>query len=157
MYWVIEHTFCRSGSGSCLSFCGCLLERYIMLNSDWITRALASFLGSTRFAMNGTVLSIWQCGSLFSLLLLLNVSSLFSPWVKNKRMDGHPVFERMFFFSLGIGTFSIVNSVTLILTGKNVRKFAFQFSIPWWFLFNCSCSTLLMFNVNVRLFRVWIV
>ena len=34
-------------------------------------------------------------------------------------MDGHPTFKKFFYFTLGIGAFAVIISVSLILTGEN--------------------------------------
>ena len=42
---------------------------------------------------------------------------LSSTWYENI-MEGYPVFERMFYFSLGLGSFAAIISITLALSGK---------------------------------------
>jgi hypothetical protein len=48
----------------------------------------------------------------FNLLISIKLT-----WYENI-MEGYPVFERMFYFSLGLGSFAAIISITLALSGK---------------------------------------
>ena len=79
-----------------------------MLNSDWITRAVASFLGGPRLAMNEEHtehLAMWK-----PLQFAVAVERVITSFTLG--MDGHPTFKKFFYFTLGIGAFAVIISVS---------------------------------------------